>query len=499
MRNRNILLVTADQWRGDCLSSMGHPVLQTPHLDALAREGVQFRRHYTNVVPCGPSRASLHTGLYLHNHRSGTNGTPLDARFTNWALELRQQGYDPVLFGYTHTSMDPRGVPVDHPGLANDEGILPGIRPVIDMGTLCPDWRAFLQDKGYELPEIDGATYALRDKAAATREAPAPLLIAPEHTDSHFLTDRVIDFIREARTQDKDQGWCVHLSLRAPHPPWVAPAPYHTRYPLDSLPEPHRRDSADQERSLHPWLSQHLANPRNRSHEDDNKHRKLQAGYYGLMSEVDDNMGRLVDCLKDSGEWDDTVLIFTSDHGEQMGDHWMYGKAGFFDQSFHIPLIVRAPESQPGRCDAFTEHVDLFPTLMELTGLPIPRQCDGVSLVDYLRGGSPPSWRDSAHFEYDFRHSDAENVLPVDMESACLNVIRDDEYKYVHFSGLPELLFDLRSDPYELSNIAPDNPAIVAHYAKKLLDWRLQTTDKSLSHLQISREHGLRDMRQNQA
>ena len=144
----NVLLITADQWRGDCLSSLGHPVVRTPHLDALASEAVQFRKHFANAVPCGPSRACLHTGLYLHNHRSGTNGTPLDIRFSNWALELRRIGYDPVLFGYTHTSMDPRGVEPEHPGLRNDEGLLPGIRPIIDMGTLCPDWRAYLLEKG---------------------------------------------------------------------------------------------------------------------------------------------------------------------------------------------------------------------------------------------------------------------------------------------------------------------------------------------------------------
>ena len=168
----NLLLITADQWRGDCLSSMGHPVVHTPALDALAAESVQFRRHYTNAVPCGPSRACLHTGMYLHNHRSGTNGTPLDSRFDNWALRLRSQGYDPVLFGYTHTGMDPRGVPEEDERLWNDEGILPGIRPVIDMGTHCPDWRAWLRQKGYELPDIDGATYGM--KGAPDGNYPAP-------------------------------------------------------------------------------------------------------------------------------------------------------------------------------------------------------------------------------------------------------------------------------------------------------------------------------------
>src|SRR5437763_16097469 len=123
----NVLFICADQWRGDCLSAMGHRVVKTPHLDALAREGVLFRKHYGQATPCGPARASLLTGLYLMNHRSGRNGTPLDARHSNIALEVRKAGYEPALFGYTDTSPDPRGRDVDGPALtAYDRGIMPG-------------------------------------------------------------------------------------------------------------------------------------------------------------------------------------------------------------------------------------------------------------------------------------------------------------------------------------------------------------------------------------
>lgn len=107
---RNFLLITADQWRADCLGAVGHPVVRTPTLDRLVAAGTLFRRHYTVASPCGPSRASLWTGTYACNHRSVTNGTPLDARFTNLALEARAAGYAPVLFGYTDTSTDPRGL-----------------------------------------------------------------------------------------------------------------------------------------------------------------------------------------------------------------------------------------------------------------------------------------------------------------------------------------------------------------------------------------------------
>ena len=149
---KNILFITADQWRGDCLSALGHKV-NTPNLDALARESVLFKKHYANAVPCGPSRASLHTGMYLQNHRSGTNGTPLDARHTNWAKELKSINLEPALFGYTDTSHDPREFSIDHKNLKSYEGVLPGIKPVLQMGTEPHAWAYWLRAKEVEIPE----------------------------------------------------------------------------------------------------------------------------------------------------------------------------------------------------------------------------------------------------------------------------------------------------------------------------------------------------------
>ena len=126
---RNVLFITVDQWRGDSLSCMGHDVVQTPNIDSLAAGGVLFADHWANAAPCGPSRACLFTGMYMQNHRSVLNGTPLDARFTNLALEARRAGYDPVLFGYTDTSVDPRTVPAGDPRTFTYEGVLPGFTP----------------------------------------------------------------------------------------------------------------------------------------------------------------------------------------------------------------------------------------------------------------------------------------------------------------------------------------------------------------------------------
>ena len=483
----NLILITADQWRGDCLSSVGHSQVKTPNLDAIAAGGMLFKRHYANAVPCGPSRACLHTGMYLHNHRSGTNGTPLDKRFSNWALELRKAGYDPTLFGYTHTAQDPRDMDPDDIRLNTDEGILPGIRPIIDMATHCPDWRQYLLDRGYSLPELDGATYGARATPGANG-VPTPTQYREEDSDTAFLTSQAMKYI-----EAESEPWAVHLSLRAPHPPWTATAPYHQQYDPASMTNFKRQPSVELEQAVHPWLRAHLDAPRNASHAELSRHQLLQASYYGLMSEVDQHMGLLVQFLKDQGEWENTLFIFTSDHGEQMGDHWMYGKAGFFEQSYHIPLIICGPGVDAGEWEMFTEHVDMMPTILAALGLTPHRQCDGKNLMPFLRGGAPADWRREVHYEFDFRHSQAESTLGMNMEAACLNVIRDEHYKYVHFADLPPLLFDMVADPEELINIAASKPDVVAEYAGRLLSWRLQSTDKSLSHLQIVRDEGLID------
>ena len=148
------MFITVDQWRGDCLSCMGHPVVQTPSIDALAARGVLFANHWANAAPCGPSRACLYTGMYMQNHRSVMNGTPLDARFTNIALEAKRAGYDPVLFGYTDTSVDPRTVPAGDPRALTYEGVLPGFRPIVndpyEQGAV--EWGKWLAEHGMDVP-----------------------------------------------------------------------------------------------------------------------------------------------------------------------------------------------------------------------------------------------------------------------------------------------------------------------------------------------------------
>ena len=485
----NILFITADQWRGDCLSALGHPVVKTPNLDRLAAEGVIFERHFANAAPCGPSRASLHTGLYLQNHRSGTNGTPLDARHSNWALEAAKLGYDPVLFGYTDTSRDPRGEPDDSPWLRTYEGPLPGIRPIVHLDGDPVPWTDWLRAQGRETPARAVEAYGWRAPGPDYEDgapAPRPLAFPADLDDVAFLTGALIDYLKAATAP-----FIAHLSLLRPHPPFVAPEPYNALYDPAAVPGFRRAASAEDEGRQHPWLAWRLSRHPFRATDNEARLRRLKAVYFGLISRVDAEIGRLLAFLDESGLAERTLVIFTSDHGEEMGDHWLMGKGGYFDGSFHIPLIVRDP--RPGaargvRIGRFTENVDIMPTMLEAIGATVPRVCDGLSLAPFLAGQIPGAWRDAAHWEFDFRGApggELESTLGLTPDQCALNVLRDERYKYVHFTRLPPLFFDLQRDPGETTNLAdePGYASLVLRYAQQLLSWRMAHDERALTHL----------------
>lgn len=491
----DIIFITADQWRGDCLSRLGHPLVKTPNLDALAEAGTQFTRHYANAVPCGPSRASLHTGMYLQNHRSGTNGTPLDARHTNWAKEVAKAGYDPVLFGYTDTSQDPRVMDPDDSWLRTYEGPLPGIRPVCMFGSWPTQWVEYLKSKGYETPDDIRFAYGMRQDGPDYEDGaahPKPLIYPQTDDDTSFLVNRLIDYIDSA-----DKPFVAHASFLRPHPPFVAPEPYNAMYDPETVPGFKRHDTPADEGRQHPWLAHQLSKRLYRAPANEKKLRRLKAVYYGLMSLVDMEIGRLVAYLKKSGRWDRTLIIFTSDHGEQMGDHWLLGKCGYFDASYRIPLIIRDPRKEAdahrGRVvENFSENIDIMPTMLDYLGLPCPVQCDGMSLRPFMEGKpAPANWRREAHWEYDFRDptDDAgERELALTLHQCTMNIIRNERWKYVHFTKLPPLLFDLQTDPNEFNNLATD-PAhlpVLLDMTQKMLSWRMNHDEQTLTHISLT-------------
>jgi arylsulfatase A-like enzyme len=216
--------------------------------------------------------------------------------------------------------------------------------------------------------------------------------------------------------------------------------------------------------------------------------RQLKATYFGMISEVDAQLGRVFAAVQASGGWDDTLVVFTSDHAEMMGDHYALGKGGYHDQSQHVPLVIRDPRRPARRgaaVAAFTEHVDLYPTLLEAIGSAPAHVGDGLSLLPWL-DGTAGRWRDAAHWEFDFRDvagQAIERATGLDSTELNLCVIRTARWKYVHFAALPPLLFDLEADPDNLVNIAndPGHAAIRIEMAERLLSWRARHLDQTLA------------------
>ncbi len=493
---RKVLLISADQWRGECIAAHGHPEVHTPQLDALAADALSFRRHYAQAAPCGPARASLLTGLYAMNHRSVRNGTPLDARHTNIALQARAAGYDPILFGYTDTSPDPRGRPPRDPALRSYQGVLPGFRVGVEFPDENPAaWIADLLGKGYPPPASPSDIYYPAAELRGASGAAAPW--RAEDSDTAFIADRVIEHLR----QNRDTDWFVHAVFFRPHPPFYAAEPWASHYDPATLRTPQRAATLDEEAAQHPfldwWLRSHalpeyfLGKPLRSEQIDSAGLQRIRAAYYGLLSEVDQHIGRIVEHLKASGEYEQTLIIFTVDHGEMLGDHWLFDKGGYFEQSYHIPLIVRDPRPQAAAArgtgvDEFSESVDLMPTILDWLGCEVPAACDGESLLPFIEGRRPPRWRDAAHWEYDFRdlrHGRAEAALGLAPDQCNCAVLRGERYKYVHFAALPPLLFDLREDPGEFRNLAAD-PAhreVLLDCAQRLLSLRMTHADRTLA------------------
>jgi arylsulfatase A-like enzyme len=496
-RPPNVLLITADQWRADSLSAVGHPCVRTPAVDALAAEGTLFRRHYCQAAPCSPARASLYTGLYQMTHRVCTNGTPLDSRFDNIAKAARRAGYDPVLYGYTDQSIDPSTVPANDPRLTTYEGILPGFRVGLQLDEAGAPWLDWLRAKGIDGTSDFASAFLPADwKGEDSRLGPGlrPPRFADGETLAAFLTGKVVEMIEGER----DRPWFAHASFLAPHPPFGVPEPWLSMVAPEKTPRPIRRERVRDEADQHPFLAHKLDRIARRNFvvgAADGLARDwsldevaiLRAIYYGMIAEVDSQIGRIAAALRRTGVYDDTIIVVTTDHGEMLGDHHLFGKLGYFDQSFHIPLVIKAPGLGGGHVvDRFTEAVDVLPTILDLIGADLPDQIDGAPLTPFLAGSMPATWRSEAHWEYDFRDvatAEAEHALDLPLDACALSVLRGHRYKYVHFTGLPPLLFDLERDPGEFENRVadPDYRDVVIDCAQRMLSWRMAHADRRFS------------------
>lgn len=466
------MFVTVDQWRSDCLSAAGQTLVQTPYLDQLAAGGVHFANHYSQASPCGPSRACLLTGTYQYTNRVVFNGTPLDRGLTNIALESRSGGYNPLLFGHTDQTIDPRGVPVNDPRLKNYEGVLPGFTVGLELPEDRSSWYRWMEHRGYDISDRARLIRPRDDieipQGRGSTWPPSPY--ESNETETAFVVDKVIQSLDELV-----EPWFLHVSLLRPHPPFHVPEPYNDLYDPADVPAPLPKPA-----TTHPFFDAIMSWWFTVAPEDSLEVRQIRATYYGMVTEVDYQMGRLLHALESGGSAGRTVVVVTSDHGELLGDYGLLSKMGFHDRAFHVPLIIRWPDLGGVSgvvVDEFTEHVDVMPTLLDLADLPIPAQCQGNSLRPFLEEGRASSWRSSVHWEFDFRVFAPTVGLP--LTDCHLGVHRDRKGKVVLFGGMPSLYVDLDSDPEELSPLT-EHPAMES-YVEAFFDWRPQIEDGPLA------------------
>jgi arylsulfatase A-like enzyme len=349
-----------------------------------------------------------------------------------------------------------------------------------------PDLRynRFLRDLGYagENPWHDHANSALGEDGSvlsgwSLRHAGLPARVAEPHSETAYMTDRALQFIRETG----DRPWVLHLSYIKPHWPLMAPAPYHALYGADDVPAPVRSE-AERERA-HPVIRAFMNIECSQTYSDDAKRAVAVPTYMGLIKQLDDHLGRLLHELEQSGRLDDTAIIFTSDHGDYLGDHWLGEKELFHDASARIPMIISDPDpaadATRGTVDSrLVEAIDIVPTILDWMGIEDPGQrIEGRSLAAGLRG-EIGNWRDCAFSEIDYAFYRSRLTLGVSPSAARAWMVRNERWKYVHYKGFAPQLFDLQEDPDELvdlgdaSGLAPVRAEMQAMLLDRLTDRR---------------------------
>ena len=455
----NILWICTDQQRYDTIGALGNPYVSTPNIDRLVAEGVAFTHAYAQSTICTPSRASFLTGMYasaVHANRNGNaffpEHLPLVTRL------LADAGYDCGLIGKLHLA-----------------GAFGRIEPRADDG-----YRYWQYSHAPRDDWETGHDYAdwVRSKGSVLGELTKSLDGVPaELHQTTWCAEKTIDFIREER-----QGpWLASVNIYDPHPPFNPPKTYREMFDPEAMPGPLFRESdLDQQRKLEgtdfqsrgrrpeeldikspviPWVqTRGLREPETAGRRDT---KTLQAAYYGMIRLIDDQVGRMVAALEETGQREHTLIILTSDHGEMLGDHGLIQKGcRFYEGLVRVPLIFSWPgHALSGlRSDALVELLDIAPMLLELAGCEGAEQMHGRSLLPILTGEAPPEYHKN------FVRSEYYDALDL-ADGTLATMYRNRRYKLVvyHGHGLGEL-YDLERDPDEFENLWDDT----AHQPLKL-------------------------------
>jgi choline-sulfatase len=420
VRPTNVLFISSDQHNRRVAGCYGDPVVQTPHLDALAEQGARFSNAYTNCPICVPARASLATGRYCHAIDSWDNATPyVGTEAPSWGHRLTSQGHRVTTIGKLHYRAvgDPSGFPDQRlpmhvlDGVGDLYGLLREDMPV----------RPQSRQQVYDARSGEGE-YTRYDRAIA---------------------QDAVRFLRED-AQGQTKPWALFVSFTYPHFPLIAPESYVNLYRPDAIPMPVQSGFSGWHR--HPVLDQVRRQQALDEPIDEKALRQAVAVYYGMTTFLDEQIGLVLEGLRDAGLADDTRIIYTSDHGEQLGEHGLWWKSSMYEGSAGVPLIVAGPDIPAGRVvNTNVSLVDCYPSLIEATGADFAAEDADLPGQSLFALAQQPDQPRTVFGEYHAIFSPSATYM-----------VRDERYKYVHYVGYPPQLFDLIADPLETRDLAGD-------------------------------------------
>lgn len=418
-QKRNVVVIMSDEHDPRMMGCSGHPFVQTPHLDALAQRGVRFTNAYTPSPICVPARAAFATGLRVHQLRLWDNAMPYTGEQRGWGHVLQDHRIRVESIGKLHyrSEEDPAGFDAEH-------------LPMHVVGGHGMVWASI---RNPFRPRPDGP------RMLGERIGPGE----SSYTQyDRAVTQRAAEWLGEAARR-AEQGFVLYVGLVAPHFPLVVPEAFYNLYPTNRLPEPKLHPGTGYQR--HPWVQEYcdfMASEERFA--DADERRRAFAAYYGLCSWLDHNVGQMMAALRTAGLEDSTQVIYTSDHGDNLGARGVWGKSTLYEESVKVPMLLAGPGVAPSVCDTPVDLLDLFPTILEGAGLdPAPEMAGrpGRSLYEVVAAAPEP-----------------ERPILSEYHAAGSNtggfMLRKGRWKYHYYVGFRPELFDLQDDPEELVDLA---------------------------------------------
>ncbi|MEZ4675597.1 MAG: sulfatase-like hydrolase/transferase [Caldilineaceae bacterium] len=432
MQPTNLLFILSDQHRPDFLGCAGHPTVETPNLDRLAARGTRFTNAYTNSPICVPARAALATGRYVHEIGNWDNAFPYDGTVPSWHHLLRGQGIRVDLIGKLHF----QGQGTDHGFTQEIEPlhVVEGVGDVLACIRENPP-RRYGQRRNIEQAGPGDSTYLQYDRRNSANAA-------------QWLHDHAAD----------EAPWVLFVSLVCPHPPFIAPPALYERYANHDLAMPRQWQPADW--PDHPALARlrhffHLDKPFT-----EEELQRLHTAYHGTTTFLDQQIGQVLDTLDTLGLTDNTRVIYSSDHGESLGERGHVGKFLMYEETAGIPMMVAGPDVPVGKVvETPVSLVDLFPTIVEAVN------ADAGETTAKLPGTS--LWTLAHQSDHDRTVFSEYHAVGT---GNAIYMLRDQRYKYVHYTHEAPQLFDLATDPNEVHNLAtaPDHQALLGRMERQL-------------------------------